>query len=335
MILDISSLERLTRGVVKIENKRGAFQFYRFNEAEMEHYAPTAHLKKSYATAGVYIAVKTDASAVRISGNARPGSSRSYFSIDVLIGDELVGEIKNFEHSAMIPDYTAKPFDMGEFSGRVELPVGENAVHIVLPWSAALDIYEIELVGASIAEPIAADRKMLIYGDSITQGYDAENPSRSYASRLARALNADAINKAIGGEYFSPKLASIKNDNNPDVITVAYGTNDWSRLSMPEIVRNASAFYSSLAEHYPNAKIFAISPVWREILGEPDYLETFMQVSKLIESIAARYDNITHIEGIDLIPHDTANYADIRLHPRNMGFDHYADNLIKKIKELL
>lgn len=335
MILDLSSLERLTRGVVKIENKRGAFQFYRFNDAEMEHYAPTNHLKKSYATAGVEICALTDATAVSIVGKVRPGSSRSYFSFDILVDGELCGEIKNFEHEKLIPDYTELPLDLGEFSGRVELVEGKKELRIVFPWSVAPDIYEIELVGASFIDPIPSSCKMLIYGDSITQGYDAENPSRSYASQLARALNADAINKGIGGERFSPALSSIKNDNDPDIITVAYGTNDWSRLSMPDIVRNASAFYSSLAEQYPKARIFAISPVWREILGEPDYLETFMQVSRLIESIAARYDNITHIEGIDLIPHDTANYADVRLHPRNIGFDHYADNLIKKIKELL
>jgi hypothetical protein len=333
MIFGIKEFNELTRGVVKIENKREAFQFYRFNDAEMEHYAPTNHLKKSYATAGVEICALTDATAVSIAGNIRPGSSRSYFSFDVLVNGELVGEIKNFEHCEMVPDYTEKPFDIGEFSGRVELPSGKKELRVVFPWSVAPDISRFELEGASFVEPIAKEKRMIIYGDSITQGYDAENPSRSYASRLARALNADALNKGIGGEFFCPDLADIKNDNDPDIITVAYGTNDWSRRSMPEIVRNASAFYSSLSEHYPKAKIFAISPIWRQILDEPDYIETFMQVSRLVERIASKHDNIIHIEGIDLVPHDTGNYADVRLHPRNIGFDFYADNLIKKIKE--
>ncbi len=335
MKLNFDALKLLTRGVVKIENKREAFQFYRFNDAEMEHYAPTNHLKKSYATAGIEICAVTDATAVSIIGKARPGSSRSYFSFDILVNGELCGEIKNFEHEKLIPDYTELPFDLGEFSGRVELPEGKKELRIVFPWSVASDIYEIDLVGASFADPIPSKYKMIIYGDSITQGYDAENPSRSYASQLARALNADAINKGIGGERFSPALSSIKNDNAPDIITVAYGTNDWARCEMSEIEKNASEFYKNLSEGYPDAKIFAISPIWRGMLKEPDYLATFMQVSALISRIADRHPNITHVEGIDFVPHDEYYFADVRLHPRNIGFDHYAKNLIEKLKSLI
>ena len=335
MKLNLDALKLLTRGVVKIENKRDAFQFYRFNDAEMEHYAPTHHLKKSYATAGVEICAVTDAAAVSLSGKARPGSSRSYFSFDILVNGELCGEIKNFEHEKLIPDYTELPFDLGEFSGRVELPEGKKEVRIVFPWSAASDIYEIDLVGATVADPIPAAYKMLIYGDSITQGYDAENPSRSYACALARSLNADAINKGIGGERFSPELSSIKNYNDPNIITVAYGTNDWSKCELSEIEKNASEFYKNLSENYPNAKIFAISPIWRGILKEPDYLETFTKVSELISRIAERHPNVTHVEGIDLVPHDECYFADVRLHPRNIGFDHYAKNLINKLKSLI
>ena len=335
MKLDINSLRELTRGVVKIENKREAFQFYRFNEAEMEYYAPTKHLKKSYATSGVEINAITDASAVSISGKLRPGSSRSYYSFDVISDGVLVGEIKNFEHGEMIPDYTEEPFDMGEFSGRVELPSGEKHLRIVFPWSMALDLYEIDLVGASYAKKIPAERKMLIYGDSITQGYDAENPSRSYASRLASALNADAINKGIGGEMFAPKLASIRSSVEPDIITVAYGTNDSARCELPEIQKNASAFYSKLTKNYPNARIFAISPIWRAKISSADHYDRFLKVAKLIDDIAKKHDNITHIEGIDFVPREEYYFADTWLHPRNVGFDHYADNVIEKIKSLI
>ena len=35
---------------------------------------------------------------------------------------------------------------------------------------------------------------MIIYGDSITHGYDASEPSRSYANRIALSLDAHALN---------------------------------------------------------------------------------------------------------------------------------------------
>ena len=227
MILDLELLSELTRGAVKIENKRGAYQFYRFNDAEMEYYAPTKHIKKSYAVSGVEIDALTDASAVSISGKVRPGSSRTYYSFDIISDGALVGEIKNFEHSEMIPDFTGKALDIGEFSGRVELPCGKKHLRIVFPWSMAVDLYEIELEGATFATRIPTERNMLIYGDSITQGYDAENPSRSYASRLAFELSANAFNKGIGGEVFRPELAAIKNDTYPDIITVHFISYRW------------------------------------------------------------------------------------------------------------
>ena len=50
-------------------------------------------------------------------------------------------------------------------------------------------------------------------------------------ARLADALGAEEVNKAIGGECFFPELAATKEDFQPEYITVAYGTNDWSRKS--------------------------------------------------------------------------------------------------------
>ena len=67
---------------------------------------------------------------------------------------------------------------------------------------------------------------MLVYGDSITHGYDALAPSKAYSVSVPFTLSANAINKAIGGEIFFPTLARIKSNINPDYITVAYGTND-------------------------------------------------------------------------------------------------------------
>ena len=335
MIFSLEDFKRFSLGAVKVENKRDAFQFFRFNDAEMAHYAPTTHLKKSYATAGVSVACITDAGAVRISGSVRPGSSRTYYSFDILCDGVLVGQVKNYDISMLVPDYTAIPLDLGEFSGRVELPEGRKRLQIVFPWSVAVDLYELSLDGESFVEPVNTERNMIIYGDSITQGYDAQTPSRSYASRLARELNANALNKGIGGEKFSPDLASIKNDNSPEIITVAYGTNDWSSYTISKLKRLAEEFYSTLSGNYPSAKIFAISPIWRGELSLPEKNESFKKVAEIISDIADKHENITFIDGIDFVPHDSSYYADLRLHPDDGGFDFYADNLIKKIKSYL
>ena len=62
---------------------------------------------------------------------------------------------------------------------------------------------------------------MLMLGDSITHGYDAISPSNSYASLVADMLDANAINKGIGGEVFWPQFAAMLDNITPEIITVA------------------------------------------------------------------------------------------------------------------
>ena len=70
-------------------------------------------------------------------------------------------------------------------------------------------------------------KRILCFGDSISQGYDALYPSNQYTPQLAKLLDAEEYNKAIGGEIFRPELALARDDFEPEYITVAYGTNDW------------------------------------------------------------------------------------------------------------
>ena len=45
--------------------------------------------------------------------------------------------------------------------------------------------------------------------------------------------------------------------------------------------------------------------------------------------------NVTVIRGYDLIPHEENLYGDLRLHPNDEGFAHYAANLFETIKQHL
>ena len=41
------------------------------------------------------------------------------------------------------------------------------------------------------------------------------------------------------------------------------------------------------------------------------------------------------ISGFDFVPKDEKYYADLRLHPNDEGFEYYAENLYKEIKEMI
>ena len=178
-------------------------------------------------------------------------------------------------------------------------------------------------------------KKYLAYGDSITQGYDALRPSNRYAARLADFFGAEEINKANGGEIFVPPLAAMRVDFDPDYITVAYGTNDWSTTDGEAFYRDVKSFYSTLSDYYPDAKIFAITPIWRANFEEEKPFGKFCTVDEHIRAATAELPNVTVISGFDLVGHDIHLFADLRLHPRDEGFAEYYENLSRKIGELI
>jgi acyl-CoA thioesterase-1 len=79
----------------------------------------------------------------------------------------------------------------------------------------------------------------VVYGDSISAGYDASRPELDYAERFAAALRmkhpGSKINihrKAVGGESSRGGLRRLREDVlplRPDLVTIGYGMNDQNR----------------------------------------------------------------------------------------------------------
>ena len=178
-------------------------------------------------------------------------------------------------------------------------------------------------------------KKLLALGDSITQGYDAQRPSSRYTARLAEMLDAEEINKGIGGEIFFPELAKTREASTPDYITVAYGTNDWSKTEEADFPERCRAFYEALSRNYPDAKTFAITPIWRKDCTEATAFGSFENVEENIRNIVENFENITCVCGYVFVPQDEKYFADLRLHPNDAGFTHYADALYRKMVDKL
>ena len=84
--------------------------------------------------------------------------------------------------------------------------------------------------------------------------------------------------------------------------------------------------------NYPNAKVFAITPIWRKGHEKATAFGEFCKVKEDIQDIVKNFENVTCIDGFEFVPQDENYFADLRLHPNDRGFDHYFQNLNKKIK---
>lgn len=322
MKLSLQQIQSITKGAVRITEQDGKICFFRFTEIEEALYKNRSEdfYKKTFSTAGIRLEFITDSRSLFLATEVSSGSSRKFFAHDIFVNGKKIGSLGSCQTN------------VGTFSDSFDLGSGEKLVCIYMPWSTASQISALELDDGATLTPIKKERKILMYGDSITQGYDALSPSISYASRLADALNAESVNKAIGGEVFWSTLAEVSDLNGIDLITVAYGTNDFSRGNFTKFEENARAFYRTLSEKYRSAKIFALAPIWRADYEKDTGFGSFFLVRDTLTQIADELDNVTLINGFDFVPKDPSYFSDRYLHPNDEGFDFYADALIAEIQ---
>jgi hypothetical protein len=335
MKLSKKQIENIACGVVKIEENDGRFRLNRFTDEQSKMYGKESDRARFYTraccSAGVRLVFNTDSKRLFLKGVTSYGTSRTYYTFDVLVNGSLIGCIDNFL-GEYPNNYIGQKFKLGEFEKEFYLGEGMKKVEVYLPFSVIVDFEEITLDDGAVIEPIKRKYKGLLFGDSITQGYDNAHIFNHYSVALSQFLNVDFINKAIGGEIFVPELAKLKDDFIPDYIVVAYGSNNWGTGESEErLINDCNEFFMALRENYPNTKIFALSPIWRkEILTEKKAFE-FERVAEIIEETVSKINNAVFINGFDFLPQNELLYADYRLHPNDEGFKHYSNSLIKKI----
>ena len=325
MKLSFEQVKSAARGVARVEEIDGKINFFRFTAEQDDFYArrDKDFHRKSHASSGVILEFDTDSRTLGLSVEISSGSSRRFTAHSIFADGKRIGQLGSALAPELVRECYKGSFDLGD---------GTKRVKILFPWAACSKLMALTLDDGASFTPVQKEKTIILFGDSITQGYDAAIPENSYASQLVAALDANGINKAIGGEVFCPELASLPDDVKPDLITVAYGTNDWSRFCrLPE---DAAAFYRTLRATYPNTPIVALAPVWRaDWQDHPDHTD-FRLVAEGISKIAEEVENVHFIDCFGFIPEDTSLYSDLYLHPNDEGFRYYAENLIQAILRL-
>jgi len=310
-----------TRGAVRFERRDGYLHFHRFTPDEYTRYTPhdpEGLKKKMPSTSCVHIVFYTDSDRLFLKAHLSQASSRFFGdAIDLLVDGRLY---RSFGHDGKA---------QSDIELTVGLPFGEKKIALVLPGLFSASIAALGIAEDATFISFFPKKKMLIYGDSITQGYDAKTPSKSYANQLALALDAHAVCKAIGGEVYYPHLAELDTGvAAPDMITVAYGVNDWhfGVSSEKEFCENARAFLSSLHERYPDARLFVLSPLW---CGDADRADPFpfRKIPEILAEAISGIEGARVVDCFDFIPHDPAFFADGGLHPNDGGYDYYYKGL--------
>lgn len=336
MKLSIDDIKKIALGAEEVVSVNNGYEFLRFNKEEREVYSSSNLEMRTHSPAGVQLLFKTDGDRISIKLEAELCLDRSFFSLDILEDGCLIGSVKNFDDEKMTGFYSWENYPIGSFEAAAKLKDGEKEIRLVLPWSVRTVINEISIDNASYITPVKKEKTILMYGDSITHGYDSFHPSNAYSVKLAHSLGCELFLKAIGGEKFLPPLAKVKSSHNPDYVTIAYGTNDWSSKPKDEFDKNSEEFIKTIRSNYPQSKIFVITPIWRKDYTEvkTDFEDIFY-IRKKLSEICDGIDNAFCVDGWELVPHEEEYYGDLRLHPNDDGFDCYCKNLLNQIKRYI
>lgn len=329
MKLSTSELSKVIHNALTYSfDENGRLFLHRFSQKQREIYALESQdwAIKTLSSASVTLDFITDSKYITLKFDLCPGSSQKWGSIDLYVDGVFYANRYADDLSIKLAGF--------------ELPEGQHRVTVYFPWSAQTVIHEVHLSdGASV---IAVEKrcKLLCFGDSITQGYSSKFASLSYVNQVARALDAEVVNQGIGGYYFNE--ATIEESllaYQPDLITVAYGTNDYSRYeTVEEYAEHTGQYIRKLAALFPNTKILGILPIYRNDQNH--------QVRKLYRSYSlddARNVLRSHYEALPNgyvlaetgIPHIPQAYAADYLHPNEFGFSLMAQGIIRKIQEIL
>lgn len=323
MILDIEKIKEITCGAVSITERDGFIEFDRFSAAQYEGLEKHCdkQFSRSSSSSGVRIAAVTDSEKLSFEYKNLDASSCDTGYFDIYVDNTMIAHVGG-----------------AEVDGRAEVSLGkgEKKLEIYFPWSKRALVRNLALDDGAVIKPVRRRMRLLAYGDSITQGNISEYPSLTYVSRLASMLDADVLNKGIGGDGFSDRIISHPDDFDPDIITVAYGTNDWNSRSPEDTEKSIRRFFSLLRSAYPEAKIFAITPIWRgDFERQTKFSCTTDKVEYMIRENIKGIHDIIVVSGWNLVPHLPEFFTDKFLHPNDLGFGVYTENFYKQIAKYI
>lgn len=217
-------------------------------------------------------------------------------------------------------------------TNRVTLPVaealanGSDRVRIHLPEGMNPRILALEGEGGSIVPP-PAETRWVAYGDSITEGWVATDPGRCWPAVAGRLLGWNAINLGYAGAARGEVQSAeqIAGADGVDVISLAYGTNCWTRVPLraEQMALSIDVFIDVVRQGYPDVPIAVLSPVIR-----PDAEAQANRLGASLADLRAAVETVTNerisqgdehlvlVPGADIL---TADLLPDGIHPGDRG----------------
>ncbi|MFD0553989.1 SGNH/GDSL hydrolase family protein [Streptomyces rectiviolaceus] len=190
-------------------------------------------------------------SALEITYTASPPSATDAYRDVPAVFTLLAGE-----------DAVDTPASPGEHRTLVHLPCPDGDFTLHLPETLRPALHGVRPVDGTLT-PTAPRPRWLVYGDSIAEGWSVSRPHLAWPALAGRVLGVETVNLgyagAARGELASAEqLASLE----ADLLTVAFGTNCWSRTphSAGLLYETTRSFLDLVRRGHPDVPLLVVSP---------------------------------------------------------------------------
>lgn len=212
-----------------------------------------------------------------------------------------------------------------------------NRVTIILPESNSYEwaLKELQVDCGAYFVPYETEINMLFLGDDITFGYNnQDNASNTYTFYTANYFKANTLIQAPRGSTPDPDYLDPELNYEPDVIILAYGTNDWEKFkaeyTVDDFKEKLNAYIDRLLEIYPDVPVIAISPINRYNMGG-NWKTTFYDARAAYQEVFTERGFFV-VKGEEMIPLMHEYYYD-NIHPNPAGFIEFGKNLCAAIED--
>lgn len=314
MELNYGQITKITFGAVEILTEPDGMHFHKCTEKQRLAWDSVSKDMgmRARTTTGVTLDFHTDSSFVTF--------TLSGGKFDLLVDGTLV------QH--LVPTEDSEELQLTQC-----LSEGEHRLTLSFPSHSTGILKAVALDDGAYIKPHSFDCKMLFLGDSITQGWNSEFDSLSYAKRTAAYFNAEAVINGIGGAVFVPESFD-RIGLDPDLVFVAYGANDyWYYNSINDFSQNMREYLKLVKQAYSEKRVFVILPIPRFDL-ENEVSDKKLEAIRSEILTAARELDFKIIDGCKAVPRLPEFYADA-VHPNALGFSLYSEYIIKAVNNSL
>lgn len=322
--LPLPAIAAFARGIVKSVESGGGLRFDRFDAATLAYYEKLSagRYDRACCSAGVTLAFKTDSRQLALTLDLTT-QVRAYSFVDLCVDGLFIASAGTADGPARIDLQAALPGEAGQM----------RSVVVHLPHCRQAIVRAMGLDDGARCESDAPRPLLLAFGDSITQGMNAHHPALAYATVMARALDMTLMNQGVGGHVFDVDGLCAPPHPAPELITVAYGINDWNQ---GRDIAPARPWLARIREWYPKTPVFVFEPIWagREGMdinpGPNAEGRTLAECRSGLGAIVHERAGIVRVRPDQLLPSVEAFLSD-GVHPNDTGHMIYGMNAARLI----